>query len=681
VLIVSAKASKNRIWAWLFAGTTFLSAFLLFLVQPMVGKLLLPIYGGAPTVWTTCLVFFQIALFSGYLWSHAGSAKIGVQLHTSLHVLVAVLACFSLPFALPSKAPPQGAAQLGVLLWLAVSVAPTFVILSTTAPLLQRWWSRLTKKEPYHLYAVSNAGSLMALVAYPLLVEPWFSVSDQTRSWAYVFGLVIVGICACAFRLQREPRASTESSAAVEAVGVSSGQKLLWLTLSAVPSVMLLAVTNHITIDVASGPLLWVVPLFLYLLSFVIVFGPLGGRARLIWLVLFLASLVALGINLFLAGQTTMFQQVLVSCVVLFSCSMLCHGELVRLRPSIGALTSFFLWMSAGGALGGILAGVIAPLCFKGFFELPFAVLATLVLLMLSFRAGPVLQSRNSFRLVYLGLGIGAPLMLSSVWLGTTEHVKDATVVSRKRGFFGSVQVTRFPQFTVLTHGRIRHGMQWNDPARQHEPTMYFASTTTVGKILRGLPRDRGHSIGVLGLGVGTLATYGRPGDDYWFFEIDPIVARAAAQSFSFLSHSAARIHVVEGDGREKLDEQRGPPFDVLVLDAFSSDAVPTHLLTTQAFDLYGRHLSERGILLANVSNRHLQIERVVAGAAQHLGWAFGVYETQTDSAHGVSRVRWAVLARNSVDLQRHLHEPTQPLAGPAVQWTDQSSSLLSILR
>ena len=671
---------KNRLWSWLFAGTTFLSAFLLFLVQPMVGRLLLPIYGGAPAVWTTCLMFFQSTVFAGYLWSHASSAKIGPRVHSTLHVFAALLACSTLPMHVPSNASAQGGYQLQVLAWLIVAVAPTFAVLATTAPLLQRWWSLLTKREPYHLYAVSNAGSLLSLVAYPLLVEPWFTLSFQSRGWAYLFCLVIAGVCACAFHLQRSTVAKLVLTEAAS-VSPSWVQRVLWLSLSAIPSVMLLAVTNHITIDVASGPLLWVLPLFLYLLSFVFVFGPLGFRGQGIWLVLWLVALVALGMNLFLAGQTVMLRQVLVASAVLFSCCMLCHGELVRHRPAVGALTSFYLWMSAGGALGGIFAGVVAPLVFKGFFELQVAVLATPILLLLSFRCGVSTRSRNTFRMVYLGIGIGFPLMFASVWLGTTKHLKDATVLSRQRGFFGLVQVTRFKEFTVLTHGRIRHGMQWNDPVRQGEPTMYFASNTAVGKILNGVQLGRPRSVGILGLGVGTLATYGRSGDNFWFFEIDPIVARAASEEFSFLKNSAARVHVVVGDGRAALAEHKGPLFDVLVLDAFSSDAVPTHLLTAQAFDLYARHVSEHGVLLANVSNRHLQVERVVAGAARHLGWKFGLYETQTDKSRGVSKVRWAVLSRLEPDFQLLVNEPSLPLQGPAVQWTDERSSLFSILR
>ena len=442
---------------------------------------------------------------------------------------------------------------------------------------------------------------------------------------------------------------------------------------------MLLAVTNHITIDVAAGPLLWVMPLFLYLLSFVLVFGPLGHRGQVAWLLVWVVTLTALGVNLFLAGQTTMARQIVVACAAVFSCSMLCHGELVRHRPPPAGLTSFYLWMSAGGALGGVFAGVVAPQLFAGFFELHLAVIATLLLLLVSFRQGHC-TSRQRVRLVYLGIGIGLPLMLASLWLGTADRFKDATVLMRQRGFFGLVQVTRFPLFTVLTHGRIRHGMQWNDLQRQHEATMYFGPTTAVGDLLEA-SGDRPRTVGILGLGVGTLATYGREHDDFWFYEIDPIVAQAARQHFSYLKNSKARIHVVLGDGRALLASHVGPLFDVLVLDAFSSDAVPTHLLTAEAFALYAQRLTGEGILLANVSNRHLQVERVVAGAARRLGWQFRLYETHTDLSRGFTKVRWAVLAPRNQPFTTLIKSEPLPLHGAPIEWTDERSSLFSILR
>ncbi|MDX2020534.1 MAG: fused MFS/spermidine synthase [Deltaproteobacteria bacterium] len=667
-----ARADSSKCWGVLFGATVFCAAFLVFLVQPLVGRLLLPVYGGAPAVWSTCLVFFECTLFVGYLIAHAVTLWLPWRAQRVLQVGLAAAAILALPFSAPHAPSFARGPQQQVLWWLIVQVALPFAALCTAAPTLQRWWNLCSGREPFKLYAVSNAGSLLALLVYPLFVEPRFTLKQQSGGWAVAFAGTVVAFATCAWHTRH-------GSAARQLEGkapLAWRTKLLWLCLAAVPSVMLLAVTNHITIDVASAPLLWVVPLFLYLLSFVLVFGPLGHRGQSLWLLLWIVATAALGMNLFLAGQASVVRQVLVASAVLFSTCMLCHGEMLRHRPDAAWVTSFYLWMAAGGALGGVFAGLIAPQVFRGFLELQTAVVGTVFVLWCS---GRIYKTRA--RLLYLAVGVSLPLMSASWWLGTATQFKDATVLFRERSFFGLIQVTRFPKFTVLTSGRIRHGMQWNDTGLAPQPTMYFAPSTAVGTVLSSFMPKKHRRLGILGLGVGTLAAYARSTDDVWFYELDPVVVNAARERFTFLSSSHGATHVVVGDGRLALAADEGAPWDVLVLDAFSSDAVPSHLLTREAFAIYDHKLARGGVLLANVSNRHLQVERVVAGAAQALGWPFALYETSTDLSRGITRVRWVVMARSRRTLDDLGLRGALPLPGPPVLWTDDRSSLLPILR
>jgi hypothetical protein len=670
----------------LFFFAVFLGAFLVFVVQPLVGRLLLPRFGGAPAVWTTCLVFFQCALFFGYLWAHLIVTRGETRLQVWAHTAVLALAAWTLPIVqkdLPDADVGAGS-SFTVLWWLTLRVAPSFVVLSATAPLLQRWYVVSTGAAPHPLYAISNVGSLLALIVYPVGIEPWLSVQQQSALFRYVFVVFAGMVVWSGFRTLRHPVVVFERS--VEAT-IARSTEWMWIGLSAMPSLLLVAITHHLTLDVAGGPLLWVLPLVTYLITFILVFGRLGFRGRTLWVLGWVVATVAMGANLFLYARATFYAQLGASLAVLFFGAMLCHGELVRRRPGPEGNSRFMLFIAAGGALGSLAAGLLAPLVFRGFFELQLGIIGIFVLLLVAIRSrGVAGDIRITRRLLWLGFGAAVPVLLATLWIQSARKVHDATVLERKRNFFGLVQATRFPAFTVMTHGRIRHGLQWNDPARSGEPTLYFGRETAIGSVLSSLPSPK--NVGVLGLGVGTLAAYGNAGDRFAFYEIDRDVVQMAQQQFSFLRQARAQVDLQVGDGRLLLARQPAQRFDVLVLDAFSSDSVPVHLLTVEAFALYRSQLGKHGLLLANVSNRHLAIERAVLGSAQAHGLFHRLCETARtdDVAPGAPPrpsnvlVRWMILSPSDAVLQRFDGHCRQ-VEEPAVRWYDGKSSVLSILR
>lgn len=672
--------------SFLLAAGSFGAALLLFCLQPMAGRALLPALGGTPAVWATCLAFFQTALFLGYLWAHLGSRWLSRRAHVLAHgtlVILAAAALFAWPLGHLAAPPgPRAWPQLWVLGWLAGRVGLPFVVLAATAPLLQRWSSWLAHEHPYRLYALSNAGSLLALALYPLWIEPRFDLTRQAAIWSFGFGLVMAAIGGVCVRVWR---VFPGIGGAPAPASVSWRRRLLWLGLSGASSLLLVAVTAHITIDVASGPLLWVAPLMVYLLSFIWVFGRMGESGRGVFAAAWVVCCLLLSMNLFLAGQTGIVRQLVVALASLLFGSLLCHGELVRLRPGAEGLTGFYLWMAGGGALGGVLGGLVAPHVFSGLFELQVAVLSIFALLLVSGRVHGAtdvsLARRPVPRSLFLGIGLAVPLMLATIWVNSLESFRGARVVARARGFFGLLQVTQFEDARVLTHGRIRHGMQWSDPARAREPTMYFARHTAVGRVLEAHRAGHARHVVVLGLGAGTLATYARTHDRFDFLEIDPLVVAAAEEHFTFLRDAAADVRVRVGDGRDLLRAYPDASVDTIVLDAFSSDAVPTHLLTWEAFRSYQRVLRPAGLIVANVSNRHLAVERVVAGALEALNWRYEVHESPTDRLRGSTEVRWVVAAPDGASLSALSLGDPDALLGPPHLWRDAHGSVLAILK
>ncbi len=666
----------------LYAWTVFLGALLLFQVQPLLGKRLLPWFGGSPATWTICMLFFELLLFGGYALADALIRRCPPRLQLGCELALLGAGLLALPIGpQPADRPPSlphpAAQVLGLLLRRA---ALPYLVLAVTAPLLQHWYERSTRRSPYALYAFSNAGSLLGLLSYPLLVEPSLTLAGQARLWSWLFAGFALSMAVLGVNALRA--APVDAPPAVEQERVA-GQRARWLGLSSVPCVMLLAVTNYITVDVAAVPFLWIAPLALYLGSFILVFAERRLYRRALVLPLWVGCTAALGVSLFEQGSAPLWQQLGVPLLSLFACCMLCHGELSALRPEPAQLSRFYLWVAAGGAAGGIFVGVLAPRLFSGFFELQLATIATYVLLLsVLFGEPEAARKRGELRLSWLGLGLGMPLIAATIWVQGQDRTRGGSVIEQRRSFYGVLRVTQLGDVTLLSHGRIRHGMQFRDPRRAGLPTLYFGPDSGAGRALRLHGIDHARRIGVVGLGVGTLACYGRAGDRMRFYELSPDVAEVARTRFSFLSRSLASIELVIGDGRISLEREPPQRFDLLVLDAFASDAVPTHLLTVEAFATYLRHLRSDGVLLANVSNRHLSVERVVAGAAARHGLTLRLLETPSDVEHGYARVRWALLSRNPAVLRPLLAGATpSPLRGNPVVWTDHFSNLLQVLR
>lgn len=665
------------------ASTTFFGAALLFAVQPLLAKQLLPSFGGSPSTWAACMVFFQGMLLAGYAYAHALSRWLGQPAQLAVHGLLIAIAVSAAAYACVLRAPSgHGEPPLQIALLLVGQIGASYFVLSATAPLVQRWIAPLLRGEPYVLYALSNAGSLLALLAYPLAIEPYAELQTQFTVWTYAFAgyaALLLGAVAC---LHATSRIGSDAPAAAAPSPLALRQRVHWLACSFLPSVLLLAVTSHITTDVASVPLLWIAPLAIYLLTFIVAFSRLGTRVRAAALALWIATAVGLGFGAFAQGSASLLQQLAVPCLGLFAAGLLCHGELARTRPDPAQLTEFYLLIALGGALGSIAVSWLAPLLLDDYYELELSALAIFVVLMLSASTWSLSQRR----MMYLGIGVCGPLLLTSIVVRSQTDTAQGHVIERRRGFLGPLRVIDTREGRLLAHGRIRHGMQRFD---EHiagrlltTPTLYFAEGTAIAQVMSTHAIDRARSIGIVGLGVGTLASYARAGDRVRFYELDENVVELARRRFTFLSQSAGDIEVSVGDGRSLLDRQPPQRFDLLVLDAFSSDAVPVHLLTQQAFALYARHLAADGVLLANVSNRHLAVERAVQAAAESQGLVCRVVQTEADPALHREQVRWAVMAREPSQLTVLLHDlPVRREREPPVLFTDTRASLLSLVK
>jgi SAM-dependent methyltransferase len=676
---------------------------LLFQVQPLLGKRLLPWFGGSPSTWTTCMLFFQLALLAGYALADGLIRGLRDGWQLLLALVLPGLALGFLPLGPDAAQRPAEAAAQPVLAILALLVRHAgipYLALATAAPLLQHWYERRTGRPPYRLYAWSNAGSLLGLLAYPFALEPRLALDAQARLWSFGFAgfalaLAVAGVLALRPRAGQGGPVDAPSARAADDQAESDGELRAvdrsgaragmptWLALSCLPSAMLLAVTNYITVDVAVVPFLWVLPLALYLLSFIAAFADSRWSRRAWLLPAWVVVTAALGASLFLQGSAGLVQQIGVPLAVLTVCALLCHGELARARPEPARLSRFYLAISAGGALGGVFVAALAPLLFRGFYELQLFTIATHAIMLVLVVREPASPRRvRQLRACYLGLALGIPLLLATIWVQTKDRSRTGRVIEQRRSFHGVLRVTELQDVTMLSHGRIRHGMEFRAPARRATPTMYYSPDSGVGRALRlhraGGPRD----VGVVGLGVGTLAAYGQPGDRFAFYELSPDVIDVAQRRFGFLGGSRATVAVEVGDGRLLLERAARGRFDLLVLDAFASDSVPAHLLTLEAFRAYLRVLKPDGVIAANVSNRHLAVERVIAGAAARVGLALRVRETQRDLEHGFTRARWALLARDPRTLaELGKPEDWHALAGTPLLWTDDFSDLLSVLR
>ena len=672
-----------------YAATIFLSSFLLFLVQPLIARVILPWFGGSAAVWTTCMLFFQALLLAGYAYAHFLEGRIRSKtVQAAIHTVLLAAAVALLPIAPGESWKPLGNEEpVGYIVrLLGASVGLQYFLLASTSPLIQAWFARARPgADPYRLFALSNVASLAALIGYPFVVEPNLAAREQVSLWSWLFAAFAL---ACAAVAWTTPAAQPTRYADASDGKTRPGTLLMWLALSATGSVLLLSITNHLTQNVGAVPLLWLAPLSLYLLSFILAFGgERWYRPAFMWP----AVVAALGAMAWmLADPQFHFDLPLqfgVFLAGLFIGCMFCHGELYRMRPAAGQLTLFYLAVSAGGALGGVLVAVLAPMVFNAYFELAIGLtgLAALAALRYAKLAGMTGRVARYASLVVLAGVAGAGAY------DAYRYHQDVSISTRS--FYGVLRVKEYGtagedgHVKRLVHGAIMHGEQYMTGQNRHYITTYYRPTAGVGAAIQARQQSGSVHVGIIGLGTGTLAGYGRRGDEFRFYDIDRRVMDIAKSEFTFLGDSDARVALVLGDARLTLEREPAQGFDVLAVDAFSSDSIPVHLITREALRAYLRHMKPEGIVAFHVSNRFLDLIPVVARVAAEEG-AHAVLVSddppENDDSRR-SRSDWVLVSRS----KESLGHPVIRAAGavPAEDrpgwrtWTDDYSNLIQILK
>lgn len=740
-----------------FAATILLGAFLLFQVQPLFSKMILPWFGGSPAVWTTCLLFFQTVLLAGYAYAHGLVHVRGVSRQGLVHLTLAALALLLLPITpVESWQPPDGKnAVWRILLLLTRHVGLPYFLLAATSPLVQAWFARVYReRSPYRLYALSNLGSLVGLISYPFLVEPSLTTSRQGVVWSLAFGAYVVLCGVIALRLGRlttVAEASSSADAAPLGRGQGAGGKTgksprprlpadaaspsspvtdrdaptalswstvaCWIALPALASSLLMSITNHVCQNVAVVPLLWIAPLTLYLITFIICFDKERWYVRRWFAAAAILAVLAAGYLVLFRYLDDLFEslgyRVLwwhlthsvvleagVYLAILFLLCMICHGELVRRKPHPRRLTAFYLAVAAGGALGGSLVALISPLVFSSYIELNLGLLIGFGVAMhvLVKEARERWLPDVSWLLRGAASALAAAVCVVAVW-GQWEAWDRERGVLRQRNFYGVLTIKeRYPQKPewaglALFHGRTVHGFELRAADKRGRPTTYYSEESGVGRTLLAMRDATPLRVGVVGLGAGTLAAYGRAGDYFRFYEIDDDVSDLARRFFTFIPQCAAAVDIVSGDARLSLEREPPQRFDVLVLDAFSGDTVPVHLLTAEAFDVYLRHLSPRGVIAVHTSSLYVDLAPVVHNIAAHcdlkdavVNWPQGDYSIRwaEEMGYAVTPSQWVLLTRQAEFFER------PPVRGAAEAllvdrslplWTDQFNNLFQMLR
>ncbi|HUH92773.1 MAG TPA: fused MFS/spermidine synthase [Casimicrobiaceae bacterium] len=672
----------------LYAATTFFSAFLLFLVQPITAKQILPWFGGSAAVWTTCLVFFQTALLLGYAYSDAVVRRLSPRAQVLLHVALLALSCAVLPIVPGGQWKPSGSDNpaLRILGLLTATIGLPYFLLSTTSPLVQAWFARSHPgRSPYRLFALSNLASMLALLGYPFVLEPWVVTRVQSYAWsgAYVvFALLAAASGAFALGAMREPRPFARATVPDGAGGEPAptlGRQILWSALAATGSFLLLAVSNHICQNIASIPLLWIAPLSIYLLSFILCFDSSRWYRAPTFRAMLAAAIGVMGWTLADTSLTHRLQlQIAVFCVGLFLACMFCHGELARLKPAPRHLTRFYLMVALGGAIGSALVGLVAPLVLPAYFELALGLIVCAALLSFQVRrAHPV----------FIVLAV-ASLLFSVGAAGWSVHDFYENTVLATRNFYGVLRVQEWEAGTPnyhrsLIHGTILHGTQYPGPL-ERQPTTYYTATSGIGRVLESLhPSLKPLKVGVIGLGTGTIATYGAKGDVYRFYDINPAVVTIARHEFSYVGKSDATVEIALGDARLSLEREPPQGFDVLAIDAFSSDAIPVHLITNEALSVYRRHVRAGGIIAFHVTNRYLDLAPVV----QQLAYAQNLHAVlvSDDGQEPMgSRSDWVLVS----DSEEALDAPAIGEAAETIEarpdwrlWTDDFNNIVQVLK
>jgi spermidine synthase len=724
---------SSGLTALTFTITTFVNAALLFTVEPMFSKMALPLLGGTPGVWNTCMLFFQTALLAGYAYAHVVTTRLAPRTQAAVHLTLLAVSLVSLPISIAAafRSPHPDAPVASLIALLAVSLGAPFLMLSSGAPLLQRWFSRTghpSAANPYFLYAASNLGSMIALLAYPALLERTLTLSTQSRVWSacYVALIGLVGACAALARNRHASTAVAPTASDVSAGHLTMVRRLRWVLLAFVPSSMLLGVTTYLSTDVAAIPLLWVLPLAIYLLTFVIAFSSrewfrpklvLGLQAVfLVWLTMSMSAGLSSLVSVMAPAHLSL----------LFLSALVCHSALAADRPPVARLTEFYLWISFGGMLGGVFNVLIAPSVFTAVVEYPIAIVlaaavrpgnvaaggsrawrldvllpaALALLLAVLLRDGLPIPGL-SFR-VSLGVFVAVAftclafyrrpvrfalsLALFFAVAGMSLRGKDERLL-RRRSFFGVYTVTRIGDFRTLQHGTTTHGAQSVDPDEALEPLTYYHRLGPIAQVLTTIGGDAPRRVAVIGLGTGSLACYGRPDESWTFYEIDPLVERIARDPkyFTYMRDCPPAKRVILGDARLSLANAPSGSYDILVVDAFTSDAIPTHLITRQALQLYLDKLGPSGVVAFHISNRYLDLEPVVAGIARSVGASALVGSDTYLSAEergpfrnlskwvAISRSRATIAPLQSTRGWREL-EPSQ-----GAPWTDDFTNVLGV--
>lgn len=671
----------------IYASTIFLSAFLLFQIQPIIAKMILPWFGGSASVWITSMLFFQITLLFGYLYAHWSirNLKPGTQAAVHSGLLFASLLLLPVTPSLAWKPTGNEDPIFRILGLLTVSVGLPYFLLSTTSPLIQAWYARTHKFAfPYKLFGLSNVASLLGLLAYPVFIEPNATLRQQSLAWSSAFTVFVALCLAATFAGRRDiVPGAREAKASPGAAGGACRpprlrEQLLWILLAACASTLLLSITNHLTQNVASIPFLWVLPLSLYLLTFILVFDyeRIYNRKAFIWLMVIALAGMAYGLVKW-DSRTNLRLVIPAFSSGLFLVCMFCHGELVRRKPVPRYLTSFYLMLSIGGALGGLLVGLVAPRVLPAYFELPITLILCSVLPLL------VLDYRRSRVLLAVSWTAATGVVLASGYY-MAAYGNDVRVMARN--FYGGLRVAEYDVGTkdevrVLVHGTVTHGVQYSAPGRRGEPISYYgpaSGASLAGKYVRRSTLRAG----IIGLGAGSLAAYERPGDVFRFYEINPLVEQMARSEFTYLADCPGKVEVVLGDGRLSLENEPARHYDLLVVDAFSGDAIPVHLLTKQALELYFRHLEPGGILALHITNAHLDLEPVVQMLASALGKHALLVSTDSDEERKFYKSQWALISTRPIEAPE-IREKARALKGkPGLRlWTDDYNNLFQILK
>jgi len=691
----------------------FLSAFLLFQVQPIIARYILPWYGGSPAVWTTCMLFFQVGLLAGYAYAHCLVSRFRgkPRWQAGIHLLIIAISLALLPITPPESLKPTGAESgpvSGILLLLSVTVGLPYIVIAASGPLLQHWFATLESgKSPYRLYAISNLGSLLGLLTYPVLFAPHLRLGQQTNLWSAGYGIYALLAGLCAWKLLRckrsiasplQPDFRTSSAAPAP-----WNDRIAWVAFAACGSLILLATTNQMCQDVAVVPFLWVLPLSLYLITFIIAFDHARWYYRPFWISFAALSIAAVTYLINQDYSTTELHlaiQIGIYACTVFSTCMVCHGEMVRLKPDSQYLTGFYLAVSLGGALGGAFVSLVAPRIFNGYWEFHLGLVTVVILVgaavLRDFKHSPT----GSYAPRHLAGGFIWIAGLISMGFFLMNHRIDVMSQSIRstRSFYGVLHVYEDyvgtpNHFRVLYHGRINHGSQYLSDEYRHSPGGYYTALSGPGVLFTNHPHRnapdtrRPIDFGVIGLGVGTLASYAHQGDTVRFYEINPQIEDIARADFTFLSDCEGDETVVLGDARITLEQEltsgHGKQFDILFVDAFSGDSIPIHLLTREAFDVYFQHLRKDGVLAVHITNLHLDLSDTVRTLARE----FGLKNIQIEhdpASEWANYSRWIMITRNQQVLDNIAKAgrvtPWQSEVFREILWTDDYCNLFSVI-